>query len=366
MAGSRSREYNRAREHNGYQRESSRLRERRWDLEESYVRQREIIRELQHHREAIRELQHEREAIREFQQREIIRELRHHREAIREFERREEDRERHRRALDSSGRYDTRPFRPRATSRDRRSTDHLRRDDRRSQSPDRRHDTRGNRGRSPLPRDRSPSESTATHLGHHQVAPQPRAMVSASSGGTPLVNNAMVGMTAPGQASAQIDEAARQHDGDMGRQDASIVSIFNVAQSTRIDDARSGNAARNRWKRQQANHRLLDNAPPCADSTPAGANSELPDTPRGVISPKDVVPITGAVPDPETFSTEAKKAAGRRKLDDNHEENLDVMIKKERYGDRGDLYDVWSGVVARPPTHRRGKGKRATWAPAAV
>lgn len=31
-------------------------------------------------------------------------------------------------------------------------------------------------------------------------------------------------------------------------------------------------------------------------------------------SPEDVVPITGAVPDPETFSTEAKKAAGRRML----------------------------------------------------
>lgn len=31
-------------------------------------------------------------------------------------------------------------------------------------------------------------------------------------------------------------------------------------------------------------------------------------------SPEDVVPITGAVPDPDTFSTEAKKAAGRRML----------------------------------------------------
>ena len=32
-------------------------------------------------------------------------------------------------------------------------------------------------------------------------------------------------------------------------------------------------------------------------------------------SPEDVVPITGAVPDPETFTTEAKKAAGRRMLE---------------------------------------------------
>ncbi|KAI5463161.1 aconitase family-domain-containing protein [Mariannaea sp. PMI_226] len=32
-------------------------------------------------------------------------------------------------------------------------------------------------------------------------------------------------------------------------------------------------------------------------------------------SPEDVVPITGRVPDPETFSTEAKKATGRRMLD---------------------------------------------------
>lgn len=32
-------------------------------------------------------------------------------------------------------------------------------------------------------------------------------------------------------------------------------------------------------------------------------------------SPEDVVPITGSVPDPETFSTEAKKAAGRRMLE---------------------------------------------------
>ncbi|KAK7734965.1 3-isopropylmalate dehydratase [Cytospora paraplurivora] len=32
-------------------------------------------------------------------------------------------------------------------------------------------------------------------------------------------------------------------------------------------------------------------------------------------SPEDVIPITGSVPDPETFSTEAKKAAGRRKLE---------------------------------------------------
>lgn len=31
-------------------------------------------------------------------------------------------------------------------------------------------------------------------------------------------------------------------------------------------------------------------------------------------SPEDVIPITGAVPDPETFSTEAKKAAGRRMI----------------------------------------------------
>lgn len=31
-------------------------------------------------------------------------------------------------------------------------------------------------------------------------------------------------------------------------------------------------------------------------------------------SPEDVVPITGSVPDPETFATEAKKAAGRRML----------------------------------------------------
>jgi len=31
-------------------------------------------------------------------------------------------------------------------------------------------------------------------------------------------------------------------------------------------------------------------------------------------SPEDVVPITGTVPDPETFSTEGKKAAGRRML----------------------------------------------------
>lgn len=32
-------------------------------------------------------------------------------------------------------------------------------------------------------------------------------------------------------------------------------------------------------------------------------------------SPEDVVPITGTVPDPETFSTEAKKASGRRMLE---------------------------------------------------
>ncbi|KAK3318296.1 putative 3-isopropylmalate dehydratase [Apodospora peruviana] len=32
-------------------------------------------------------------------------------------------------------------------------------------------------------------------------------------------------------------------------------------------------------------------------------------------SPEDVVPITGTVPDPETFATESKKAAGRRMLD---------------------------------------------------
>lgn len=32
-------------------------------------------------------------------------------------------------------------------------------------------------------------------------------------------------------------------------------------------------------------------------------------------SPEDVVPITGSVPDPETFPTEAKKAAGRRMLE---------------------------------------------------
>ena len=32
-------------------------------------------------------------------------------------------------------------------------------------------------------------------------------------------------------------------------------------------------------------------------------------------SPEDVVPITGSVPDPETFHTEAKKAAGRRMLE---------------------------------------------------
>ncbi|ORY65242.1 3-isopropylmalate dehydratase-like protein [Pseudomassariella vexata] len=32
-------------------------------------------------------------------------------------------------------------------------------------------------------------------------------------------------------------------------------------------------------------------------------------------SPEDVVPITGVVPDPETFSTEAKKASGRRMLE---------------------------------------------------
>jgi len=32
-------------------------------------------------------------------------------------------------------------------------------------------------------------------------------------------------------------------------------------------------------------------------------------------SPEDVVPITGTVPDPETFSTEGKKAAGRRMLE---------------------------------------------------
>lgn len=32
-------------------------------------------------------------------------------------------------------------------------------------------------------------------------------------------------------------------------------------------------------------------------------------------SPEDVIPITGSVPDPETFSTEAKKAAGRRMLE---------------------------------------------------
>ncbi|PMB70767.1 3-isopropylmalate dehydratase [Beauveria bassiana] len=32
-------------------------------------------------------------------------------------------------------------------------------------------------------------------------------------------------------------------------------------------------------------------------------------------SPEDVIPITGAVPDPETFATEAKKAAGRRMLE---------------------------------------------------
>jgi 3-isopropylmalate dehydratase len=32
-------------------------------------------------------------------------------------------------------------------------------------------------------------------------------------------------------------------------------------------------------------------------------------------SPEDVVPITGVVPDPETFSSEAKKAAGRRMLE---------------------------------------------------
>ncbi|KAM0630679.1 hypothetical protein ACHAQG_000342 [Verticillium nonalfalfae] len=31
-------------------------------------------------------------------------------------------------------------------------------------------------------------------------------------------------------------------------------------------------------------------------------------------SPEDVIPITGTVPDPETFATEAKKAGGRRKL----------------------------------------------------
>lgn len=32
-------------------------------------------------------------------------------------------------------------------------------------------------------------------------------------------------------------------------------------------------------------------------------------------SPEDVVPITGVVPDPETFATEAKKAAGRRMIE---------------------------------------------------
>lgn len=32
-------------------------------------------------------------------------------------------------------------------------------------------------------------------------------------------------------------------------------------------------------------------------------------------SPEDVIPITGTVPDPETFATEAKKAGGRRKLE---------------------------------------------------
>lgn len=32
-------------------------------------------------------------------------------------------------------------------------------------------------------------------------------------------------------------------------------------------------------------------------------------------SPEDVIPITGVVPDPETFSTEAKKAAGRRMIE---------------------------------------------------
>ena len=32
-------------------------------------------------------------------------------------------------------------------------------------------------------------------------------------------------------------------------------------------------------------------------------------------SPEDVVPITGSVPDPETFATEAKKAAGRRMIE---------------------------------------------------
>ncbi|KAK0388515.1 hypothetical protein NLU13_4758 [Sarocladium strictum] len=32
-------------------------------------------------------------------------------------------------------------------------------------------------------------------------------------------------------------------------------------------------------------------------------------------SPEDVIPITGSVPDPETFSTEAKKATGRRMLE---------------------------------------------------
>lgn len=32
-------------------------------------------------------------------------------------------------------------------------------------------------------------------------------------------------------------------------------------------------------------------------------------------SPEDVIPITGVVPDPETFSTEAKRAGGRRKLE---------------------------------------------------
>lgn len=32
-------------------------------------------------------------------------------------------------------------------------------------------------------------------------------------------------------------------------------------------------------------------------------------------SPEDVIPITGTVPDPETFSTEAKKVGGRRKLE---------------------------------------------------
>src|SRR5690606_13711150 len=31
-------------------------------------------------------------------------------------------------------------------------------------------------------------------------------------------------------------------------------------------------------------------------------------------SPEDVVPITGAVPDPETFPTEEKKEAGYRRL----------------------------------------------------